>query len=92
MRYYHNLTPLAEEMTMGYEDIVCYSNELNIPLIEYTDLKTGLSLLQFVQMIIPDEDGNLHIYLALKNMEDVVIKESLWTLEEAIKEAERVTK
>lgn len=92
MRYYHNLTLLAEEMTMSYEDIVCYSNELNIPLIEYTDLKTGLSLLQFVQMIIPDEDKNLHIYLALKNMEDVVIIESLWNLEQARKEAERVTK
>jgi hypothetical protein len=92
MRYYHNLTPWAEEMAMDYEDIVCYSNELNIPLIEYTDLKTRLSLLQFVQMIIPDEDKNLHIYLALKNMEDVVIIESLWNLEQARKEAERVTK
>lgn len=92
MRYYHNLTPLAEEMTMDYDDIVCYDNDLNIPLLEYTNLKTGLSLLQFVQMIIPDEDRNLHIYLALKNMEDVVIIESLWTLEQAKKEAERVTK
>ena len=92
MRYYHNLTPLAEEMTMDYDDIVCYDNDLNIPLLEYTNLKTGLSLLQFVQMIIPDENRNLHIYLALKNMEDVVIIESLWTLEQAKKEAERVTK
>lgn len=81
MRYYHNLTSDAEEMTLDYNDMVCYNNELNIPLIEYTNLKTGLSLQQFVQMIIPDNEGNLHIYLALKNMEDVVITESLWSLE-----------
>jgi hypothetical protein len=82
--YYHNLTLKADEAIEDYEDVSVYytDNVLHIPLVEFTNLKTGLSLLQFIQGVLPDDERNRHIFLALKNAEDVVIEDSLWTIEE----------
>ena len=80
--YYHNLSIRGEEAVEDYTDIVLYNNIMNTPLVEFTNLKTGLSLLQFIQAMLTDDERNKHIFLALKNTEDVVIADSLWTIEE----------
>lgn len=81
--YFHNLTPDAEEMLTDYDDVQSIGSVDGVPLVDFTNLKTGLFLEQFIQLRLPDKEFNEHIFLALKNMEGTIIQESLWTLKKA---------
>jgi len=90
MLYFHNTKQLVENMLVDYTEISVYESKDGIPLLEFTNLKTGLSLLHFIQGIIPDSNNNRHIFYGLKNMEDVIINESLWSLSEMEEKINRI--
>ena len=82
MTYYHNLKPKAEDFLSDYSELTVYDNNQKCPLLEYQNPNNGHILKQFIQAIIPDEQRNQHIFLALKNAEGVVEIDTLWTIEE----------
>lgn len=82
--YYHNLKDEVEESLKDFQYLTPYSHEWSIPLLVYTAHKedTDKEVYQFIQAILPDEYGNRHMFLALKNRGHIVDEETLWTLDE----------
>jgi hypothetical protein len=82
MTYYHNLKPSIEDTMGDFAVIRCYDTVNTVPLVEYQEENTGKIARQFLQAVIPDSNGNRHIFLALKDAKDVVYEKTLWTKEE----------
>jgi len=82
MVYYHNLKPSIEGTMGDFAEISHYDTVNNVPLVKYQNAEDGKVAKQFLQAIIPDSNGNRHVFLALKDVLDSVYEKSLWTNEE----------
>jgi len=90
MTYYHNLKPSIEATMGDFTAVTSYDVVNGNILVEYQNAETGATIRQILQAIIPDENFDNHIFLALKDIDDVIIEESLWNIEEMREQMERL--
>ena len=78
MTYYHGMTKTAEDMLADSAEISVYKQRYGVNLLAFQDAENGFEIYQFIQAIAKGKDNSLHYFLALKDLKDTVIIESLW--------------
>lgn len=80
--YYHGMTKVAEDMLADSAEISVYKQRYGINLLAFQDAENGFETYQFIQAMMNDTEGNRHYFLALKDINDVIIEKSLWSYED----------
>ena len=90
--YYHNLKDAVESSLERFHFITPYTTQMDIPLLAFThtDEDPTEEVKQFIQAVIPDDERNRHVFLALKTFNNIVQSNSLWTLKEMEKHVTQV--